>query len=428
MATGSITKRAVDALTIGKLWDAGDGALKGFGVLATPSGVKSFIFDYRIAGRKRRFTIGRYGALTVDQARKRVHELADSVRRGIDPLDARDAAIELAAKAKADRVEAGARLSALHFENVAADYLRLHSVAKGNRPRSVGFTDSHIRLHLNPTLGAKPLTAIDRLTVAKLMDSLASQSVRRGAFATLRSVMNWATGRGLIETNPLLAMNQPTPVAARDRVLSDAELISVWNAAASMGTGWRGFYRLLIATGARRDEVSGMKWDELDRTSATWTLPASRSKNGTAHIVPLCSLALAEIDQAALVWGEGGWPGLGFVNTTSGKAGVGGYSKAKRQIDEIILANGARVDGWRVHDLRRTFATAQQKLGTRFEVCEALLNHISGSKSGVAGVYQRHDWAAEKRSAMEAWGRHLSGLIEGRDASAGNVVQMSRAG
>jgi integrase len=154
-----------------------------------------------------------------------------------------------------------------------------------------------------------------------------------------------------------------------------------------------------------------------------WHLPAERAKNGFAFDLPLSSLAVQEL---AAMKGKGDkWPRKGLLFSTTGKTPVSGFSKAKARLDaEIAKLNDEEpLAPWRLHDLRRTLATGMQRLGVRFEVTEAILNHVSGAKSGVAGVYQRHDWADEKRTAIEAWACHVAGLLVEKDNS--NVVALA---
>jgi integrase len=186
----------------------------------------------------------------------------------------------------------------------------------------------------------------------------------------------------------------------------------------------------LMLTGQRRSEVSGMSWAELDRAASTWTIPADRAKNGVAQIVPLSATATAELDGVADTAKDKevksevvNWPKAGFVFTTTGKTPISGLTKAKIAIDAAITkarggdegevgAVAGPLPAWRIHDLRRTLATGFQRLGIRFEVTEAVLNHVSGAKGGIAGIYQRHDWKEEKRSALDAWSRHVASIIK----------------
>jgi integrase len=178
---------------------------------------------------------------------------------------------------------------------------------------------------------------------------------------------------------------------------------------------------LLLLTGQRRSEVFGMRWEELDRKAATWTIPADRAKNAQAHVVPLSDLAVAEITAMLTQPGKeapADWPKRGLLFSTNNRTPASGISKAKLRLDaaagEIAEEAGLKLSEWRLHDLRRTVATGLQKLGVRLEVTEAVLNHISGSKAGIVGIYQRHDWADEKREALDLWARHVSGLIAPR--------------
>jgi integrase len=221
-------------------------------------------------------------------------------------------------------------------------------------------------------------------------------------------------------------MAKPAAPEARDRVLKDEDLLAVWKASEALKRPFGSFYRLLILTGQRRDEVAGMRWSELDRQSATWTIPADRAKNGKVHIVPLPAGVIAELDTlvtathvtaCAKALDDTSWPKAGYVLTTTGRKPISGFSKAKAALDAAIIkgCEGEPLDDWRVHDLRRTVATGLQRMGVRFEVTEAVLNHVSGAKGGVAGIYQRHDWKDEKKAALSAWAAYVSKLVE--DAS-----------
>ncbi|WP_082395646.1 site-specific integrase [Sphingopyxis macrogoltabida] len=223
-------------------------------------------------------------------------------------------------------------------------------------------------------------------------------------------MFNWAVERGDLDNSPMQGMRVPAPPKSRDRVLSDNELLIIAAYADHAGPVWGPFFRLLILTGQRRTEVAGMRWEELDQDQHRWLLPPERVKNGRSHIVPLNRIAMGEL--AALA-GTDQWPRSGFVFTHSGNAAVSGFSKAKRRLDGAIdRSQPGRVQAWRPHDLRRTVATNMQKLGVRFEVTEAILNHVSTTQAGVAGVYMRHDWADEKREALERWADWLAERVD----------------
>jgi integrase len=444
MATGQITKRAIDALkptkAIGFLWDAGDGALKGFGVRITPAGVKSYVYQYRLggrAGKARRYTIGRHGEFAPDQARERARQLAELVRRGIDPIEAEEG--EAKSKAQAKQIEARREMEAreLAFNAYALRFLDSH--VKPKTPDSYAFSEAILRLHATPVLTDKILPSITRRDILKVIDQIPAgrPSVRRNTFAVLRKLFNWARARDDLDRSPMEGMDSPPLVASRDRVLNDNELALAYKASLATPYPFGPMFELLFATGQRRDEVAGLDWSELDRESAMWTLPRERAKNNEANIIPLNRLAIAALDRAARKGMDGAtdWPSKGLVYTTTGKTSVSGYSKAKAKLDSKMLgiARQAALDAsqepleaiatWRVHDARRTLATGLQRLGVRFEVTEAVLNHVSGSRSGVAGVYQRHGWGPEKRAALEAWGAHIEKLLNPADES-NNVVRL----
>jgi integrase len=195
--------------------------------------------------------------------------------------------------------------------------------------------------------------------------------------------------------------------------LTDHELRAVWQAT-SGGGAFNAIVRALILTGQRREEVAGMTWAELDDDLSTWTIPAGRAKNGVSHVVPL------SVPVQALLRGVARQEGSDLV--LPGLRGTfNGFGKAKAQLDK---ASG--VTDWRLHDIRRTAATGLQRLGVRLEVTEAVLNHVSGSRAGIIGIYQRHDYAVEKRAALDAWGAHVAAIVEGREA-AGNVTLLQRS-
>ena len=436
MAKVRISKASVDAATPSADGDVivWDDRIAGFGLKVTPSGSKVYLYRYRIARpgqasktAPRKYTIGRHGSLTPDQARKRAQELAALVAQGIDPrqqeldaIAARDEAEALAKEQERVRRDlAFSRISGLWLEHYASDLVR--------RKSSVDMARLVVRRYLLPALGELPMPNICRTDLQPILDAIPAdkRGMRRAVFAYASILWGWALRRGYVEANPLTSMEKPPAPAARDRVLSDDELMLMWRAADAVPMIWATFFRLLILTGQRRSEVSGMRWEELDRKSAVWVIPPMRAKNGKVHLVPLSDAAIAQIDLAA---GGPKWPQRGYVLTTTSRSAVSGISKAKASLDAVItrLNGGQILEPWRLHDFRRTVATGLQRLGVRFEVTEAVLNHVSGAKGGVAGVYQRHDWADEKRSALDAWAVHVDGLITGVDHS--NVVRLESGG
>jgi integrase len=220
-----------------------------------------------------------------------------------------------------------------------------------------------------------------------------------------------------VSVNPFSDLPVAKSVAKRERVLSDTEIAEIWRAAGDAASPYGTIIRLLILTGQRRGEVAGMTWGEISEELATWTLPGVRTKNGEPHTVPLSARA-RDIVRTFLPDGMDRPASGGIVLPGALGTPFAGWSKAKQALDTAIIDARAKAAGaagtipsplipWNVHDLRRTVATGLQRLGVRLEVTEAVLNHISGSRGGIAGVYQRHDWAAEKRAALDSWAAHV---------------------
>lgn len=432
MAKVRISKTSVDATAPSAAGDVTvwDDRIAGFGLKVTPAGAKVYIYRYRISRpgqasqtAPRKYTIGRHGSLTPDQARRRAQELAALVAQGVDPRQQELDAIEVRDKADALAEEQERARRNLAFSRISDMWLDQYAGDLARRKASVDMARLVVRRYLRPRLGERPMPDIGRADLQPILDAIPThkRGIRRAVFAYASVLWGWALRRGYVEANPLTAMEKPPAPAARERVLNDDELVLVWRTSEGVPMVWRTFFRLLILTGQRRSEVSGMRWEELDRRSAIWTIPPERAKNSKAHLVPLAPSALAEIDLAA---GGPEWPREGYVLTTNSRSAVSGISKAKAALDAAMADTraGQAIPHWRLHDLRRTVATGLQRLGVRFEVTEAVLNHVSGAKGGVAGVYQRHDWADEKRAALEAWAAQVEGLVKGADQT--NVVRL----
>ena len=225
-------------------------------------------------------------------------------------------------------------------------------------------------------------------------------------------MFNWAIERDIIASSPCAGVKPPTPEQSRDRVLSDDELGNVWRAAHQLGGPFGALVELLILTGQRRDEVARMAWGEVDLDAQLWTLPKERSKNGRPHDVALSAPAVAILNSLPRI-------GDSFVLTTDGKSAASNYSASKRKLDKLLPAD---MPPWWLHDLRRTVASGMARLGINLPVIEKILNHSSGSFGGIVGVYQRHDFADEKRHALERWGAHVADLVTGGRSP--NVVRL----
>jgi integrase len=373
---------------------------RGLYLIIQPTGAKSWAYRYRVGGKSRKLTLGTFPAIDVAQARSLCSAAALKTKAGGDP------ALEHKSALEADDT----------FERIARLFIERYA-----RPKNRGWQQSARWLGLKPgegdTLvrngngaiakwGSRKISTIKRADVIHLLDGLVDKGKPISANRTLAAVkklFNWAEGRYGLIGNPCSRMEMPGTETARDRILSDDELVRVWKAAAERdiqsGSHFGSIIRLLILTGQRRSEVAGMKWSELDLPNKLWTIPRVRVKNDTEHTVPLSAEALAIIDRVPRVvsWN--------FAFTSTGKL-PNNFSKAKVDIDK---ASG--VKDWTIHDLRRTVASGMARLGVQLPVIEKVLNHTSGSFAGIVGVYQRHSFADEKRAALDLWGAHVARLV-----------------
>lgn len=406
MPSGFISKRTVDAVLPPErdlfLWDA---ELKGFGLRVTAGGAKSYVLQYRMGGREapvRRYTIGKHGSpWTPEKARREAERLMIMVRQGIDPV-----------QADRERRRQAVDLAFDRYADLFTDkYLKI-------RWKQWRLGHGVLKREAIPVLRDKPLPRIKRADLNPIWDRLSDRpSVARITHATLRKLFRWAVSRGDIERSPLEGAEAPPAVPSRDRVLSDEELALLWRATAAIADPFGSYFRMLILTGQRRDEVAKLDWCELNHDEKLWMLPADRTKNGKPQLVPLSDQATQLLE--GLANGKA-WPRAGLLFTTTGSTPISGFSKVKARLDSLVAEglNGRALQPWRAHDIRRTVATGLQRLGVRFEVTEAVLNHVSGSRSGVAGVYQRYTWSDEKRHALQAWGNHVTSLTAPDPASA----------
>ena len=211
-----------------------------------------------------------------------------------------------------------------------------------------------------------------------------------------RTFFAWCVGKAILDVSPCEGIQPPTHELARDRVLSDQELAAVLRGAEGMGGPYGGIVTLLALTGQRREEVAQMWWDELCPASRIWTIPSRRAKKGRPHLVHLSDPTWAVLESR---------PRLGPFVFAVGRRPFQSFSQAKREIDRV-----SGVKTWRLHDLRRMAVSGMARLGVAPHVADKILNHASGAISGVAAVYQRHEFMSERKQALERWGEHVATL------------------
>jgi len=360
-----------------------------------PSGVKSWALRYRRRsdGKAIKHTIGSYPRVSLKDARSTATALRADVERGADP--------------HGDKVVARRRDAEVNdsFEAVARRFIAEHQF-RNNR----SWEWAARRLGLVDRWGARRIGDITRADAIAALDEISARApiLANRIHALLSKLFRWADTKGIANANPCAHLERARE-QSRDRVLDDTELRKIWLAAGELGQPYAGIVRLLILTGQRRNEIAGLRWSEIDLEGRVLHLPAARTKNAKPHDVPLSAAALAIV---------AGLPRLVDVDRvfTVKRKPVAGFSKMKERLDAA-----SDVTDWTLHDIRRSVASGLQKLGIRLEVTEAVLNHRSGSMAGIVGVYQRHDYAVEKRDALARWADYVDGLGIGRKA---NVVTL----
>jgi integrase len=384
-----LTKSAIDALpTPSKEVVYWDRACPGFGVKVTPKGRKVFIVLYRAAGsRLRKYTIGPYGRVTLHQARAVALKIFAARTEGRDPV--------------AEKQQTRRRL----VEDRLDDLIELFISEHVSKTRSAGEISRLLRREVLPKLGRRSVHEISKREVIELVQEVSARGAPSAAnklLKVLKTFFGWCMGRAILESSPAQALPAPAKETARDRVLSDSELASVIAAARQIGGPYGAIVELLALTGQRREEVAQLTWDEFDLASHAWTIPASRTKNAKPHIVHLSKATITVLVRM---------PKLGkFVFSFTGAKPFQNFSAAKRDLDRF-----SGVSDWRLHDLRRTCVSGMARLGVPPYVADKVLNHQSGTISGVAAVYQRHEFLVERKDALERWGAHVATLLKSKE-------------
>jgi integrase len=366
-----------------KRYEIHDLLCPGFSLRVYPTGRKVFTVKYRYGLKQRRLPLGVYPRLSLSQAREKAIEALRLVDGGTDPA--------------ARRRQLGMRVEA-----ICDDFIRQYA-----RPRNRSWKEAERILgrEFVAVHGQRDIREIGRSDILELMDC----AIERGAayqanriHSNLRKLFNWCVERGIVEASPVIGIKPPTREQARDRVLHDDEIHALLRACANEPYPYRQFVPLLLATAQRRGEVSKMRWSEIDFDAKVWVIRAELSKNGKPHVVPLNDFALRLLGEVPR------FAGCDWVFTTTRRAPISGFSKAIRHIHAQ-----SKTSEWRFHDLRRTAASGMARAGVAPYVVEKVLNHISGTISGVAAVYNRYGYDAERREALDKWGSFLDGLDQG---------------
>lgn len=420
MARTSLTDTVIRALKAPnkrlEIGDCGQGSVGGLFLILQPSGAMSWALRYRspVDGRTRKLTLGQClkSNPNIKTAREKARSAKEMIADGLDPGDQKQAQKE---KAK-------------NYENTVSvqldRYLDRH-VRANNKQSTIKEVERLVETFVRPNWGRRKIDTIARRDVVALLDKIIDRGTGTTAnrvFALVRKFSNWGVERGVIEVSFTEGLKAPAKERSRARVLTDQEIQWLWKSTGSNHV-FDSLIRTALLTGARRSEVAGMNRRELDinNESPEWHIPAERTKNTKAHVVPLSKLAVTTIDNIPMMNKSK------LIFTTTGETPFSGFTKSKRRLDETMIKLARKeaeergddpaevnINPWTIHDLRRTCASGLAALGIRVEVTEAVLNHKSGSFAGIVSVYQRHDYADEKRRALNAWSEHIEYLISGR--------------
>ena len=429
-----------------------DGGCRGLYLVVQPnSGVKSFAVRCRVNGKPAKITLGKFvfddpaaakgktnpkigDALTLHAARRLAADVMQQIAGGGDPVASRRHA-----KAEQERQREDT------FRAVAERYMKREAGMKFDADGNASFDASNLRtgherwLMLErsafPTLGSRPIVEIKKSDIIKLLDKIADGELKdhKGKkitggpvaadrlLAVIRKIFSWHASREDDFRSPIVTgMNRvKASKQARERVLTDSELRTIWRTASQLEGPFPAFVRFLLLTGARRSEASEMTWDEVS-SDGDWLLPASRNKVKRDLLRPLSQAAQAVLAAQPKI------EGCEFVFTTDGRSPIRGYSKHKAKFDAAVLRELKKEDpetealpNWTLHDARRSARTLLSRAGVNADHAERCLGHVV---AGVRGVYDRHEFYDEKKTAYE----RLATLIERiANRPSENVVQFS---
>jgi integrase len=397
-----------------------DAAFPSLALRVTSNGAKSFALFYRVKGRQRMLTLGKYPALRPQQARVEATNALELVRSGVDPAEEKR-------KRRDERDPEEDTFGAL-----AELYLERH-VKKHNAASTYAEAKRDLERNVVPKWRRRPIASLADADVIDLIDSIAARgadSQARHTYARLRAFFNWVVfERRRLKTSPMQGMKPPGKERERDRFLSDDEIRWFWQGCDKVGWTFGPLFKLLLLTAQRRDEVAGMERAEIDLEKREWIIPPERMKRDLEQQVHLSEATLAVL-RPVLARRRAS---KRLIFTTTGETSVSGFSRAKRRLATEMVKmkrKGARkaveIPQWTLHDLRRTAASGMARLRIAPHVIDRILAHKEGTIRGVARIYNRFEYLEERRDALEAWGRYVEHLIA--PAPASNVTELRRSG
>lgn len=379
----ALTNKTLEALKPqAKRYEVHDLLCPGMSVRVSAQGQKVFSVKFRYGLDQKRMKLGVFPRITLATAREKAMDILRQVDEGIDPTKRR-------------------RTPDMKVEAVCREFIRLHAQARNKSWREA---ERILEREFVGTFGQSDIREIKRFDVLEIMDAAVARGSTYQAnriLSNIRKLFNWCVERGIVDISPITGLKAPTKEESRDRVLEDNEIVRLLRACRNDVYPFRQFVPILLATAQRRGELAEMRWSEVDLDAKQWVIPAERSKNGKPHVVPLSPYALEALNEVPR------FLDCDFVFTTTRNSPVSGFSKMLRRLSE-----GSQTSDWRLHDLRRTAASGMARAGVAPHVVEKVLNHMSGTISGVAAVYNRYGYDREKREALDAWSDCLVQLAE----------------
>jgi integrase len=398
----NLTAQSIAMLQLGprqtdRIWF--DDAVPGFGLRVRHGGSRAWIFQYKIGKKQRRLVIGQASAIKPAQAREIAGQHHARVKLGHDPAAEKQMRVERAAHT----------LGALVERYLAYQKSKLR---RGSYREIARHLTSHAA-----SLHDLPIDAVDQRTIAGRLNVIERNSgavTSNRVRATMSAMFSWAMKEGEALNNPVANTNKRDE-RSRERVLGDAELRRVWEALADDQYGT--IVKVLMLTGQRVNEIAGLRWSELDFDRDIVSLPGARTKNGLPHDVPMA------VSVKELLGGQSKTDGRDFV-FGKGAGPFSGLSRCKERLDARIAERTGAIEPWVHHDLRRSVATGMANIGIQPHIIEAVLNHVSGHKAGVAGIYNRATYAREKAQALARWDEHIKSIVGNRQS---NVASLKKS-
>jgi len=363
-----------------------DGRMPGFGVRVSKNGTKTFILLYRHRGRPRRLSLGRWPIVSLAKARHKARTALQALDEGSDPA--------IGHRPDDNR--------SFRFDAVMQAFVERHCLQR-NRASTAKETQRLLTKHFVRPWGQRDIRDLRQADINAVIDGLVEDgrpSEANHALGVIKTLFSWCFDRDLLAVNPCAKVKKPAKHGKRSRTLTEDELRNLWRASLVEGFPFGPLVQLLILTGQRRGEVAQMQWQQLDFNTRCWTIPENISKNGREHVLPLADATIEVLQSMPRLN-----PTYVFPARGNDRATVSGFSKPKARLEAAVGA-----DDWTLHDLRRTTATQLARLGAPPHVIERILNHVSGSFAGVAGVYNRHAYLEEMRIALQEWGEWVRAL------------------